>query len=437
MTKNADPRRATRSPVNRDDKGQPPEPRGAPATFAYSKVEQPVVRAIAAEVAAEALKHQKQQKLIVRCRLVLFVALSCLAPAVALGPPANTAASDNLLIRAQSWTSQRIQELPPPVRDALAGVGMFAAVLLPPLPVPLPARIALGVVAGAAVVQHLHASGGASGVGRPFVSFRAAAVEAADASVLQPDKAAEAIAAQVEAKALVVHQLSQIREWAKDWTTEVASATVRSTPSLMLLGDRAVDIVVDALRDELVASPGGTSWLGRREGVLDLDTRRCPASDCTEQIETFMVQRTKAGKPGLILLRQVDGFAACTEPEGSRQRCVGNSESWSDVMGGLEKFVEPIVGGMISIAATGCPPLGCDIKANSFALVLSASPLETTACREMYERALSDGSWLVQQLRRLRATMWDPSRMDSDRGATVPAIANRIGRTLGLVCAAA
>jgi hypothetical protein len=44
---------------------------------------------------------------------------------------------------------------------------------------------------------------------------------------------------------------------------------------------------------------------------------------------------------------------------------------------------------------------------------------------------------MVRELRKLRARMWDPNNLDADRAATVPAIANRIGRAVGLACAAA
>ena len=106
-------------------------------------------------------------------------------------------------------------------------------------------------------------------------------------------------------------------------------------------------------------------------------------------------------------------------------------------MGALEKFVEPSVGGLLEVAAAGCPPLGCKLRANQFALVLAAAPLDSPSCRDLYAEANDDGSRMVRELRKLRSRMWDPATMDSDRAATVPAIANRIGRTMGLACAAA
>ena len=115
---------------------------------------------LVAEVAFECVKRQQQKKSFLgRARLVLFVLSACLAPVVAIEPSAvSSAAHSSLLHKAHLWASDRIHELPPPARDALAGASMFAAVMLPPMPMPLAARTAFVCAAGF-IVHRLHSSG--------------------------------------------------------------------------------------------------------------------------------------------------------------------------------------------------------------------------------------------------------------------------------------
>lgn len=386
---------------------------------------------LVAEVAFECVKRQQQKKSFLgRARLVLFVLSACLAPVVAIEPSAvSSAAHSSLLHKAHLWASDRIHELPPPARDALAGASMFAAVMLPPMPMPLAARTAFGVAAAGFVVHRLHSSGGSN-----KRSVEEELFTQSNPPPIRPAQAMSKIEERMEAGSLVLHSAELIRSWAVDWATELTTRSVRSMPALMLLGDVAgTAAVTGALRSYLIE--GETSWVGSHPGVLELDTRRCPAADCTEQIEAFMVARSRAKRPGLIILSNVDGFGPCPEATSARRRCAANSERWADMMGALEKFVEPSIGARIEVAATGCPPLGCRIRPNQFALVLTAAALDAPSCREMYADAAGDSSWLVRELRKVRSRMWDPASMDSDRAATVPAIANRIGRVLGLACA--
>lgn len=379
------------------------------------------------ECASERTALMRRQKLIVRLPLIL--AMACLAPVVAIEPDNSTASptSTNPVRQAHRWASKQFRVLPPPAQDALAGAGVIAAVMLPPVPVPLPARAAIGVAAASFLIHKRHSGS------KP--SARVELFSMLQPPPIRPEAALEKIVARVESGSLLLHNSELVRGWAADWAAELATGTVRSMPSLMLLGDSAVEMVVRALRESLL--DGGTTWTGSHPGVLELDTRRCPRSDCTEQIEAFMVDRTKAKQPGVLVLSNVDGFDACPEPTASKRRCAANSERWADMMGALEKFVEPSVGGAIDIAASGCPPLGCSIRPNQFALLLTAQVVDSPSCQAMYRQAEGDSSRMVQELRKQRARMWNPANMDADRAATVPAIANRIGRAIGLACVAA
>ena len=109
---------------------------------------------------------------------------------------------------------------------------------------------------------------------------------------IRPAQAMSKIEERMEAGSLVLHSAELIRSWAVDWATELTTRSVRSMPALMLLGDVAgTAAVTGALRSYLIE--GETSWVGSHPGVLELDTRRCPAADCTEQIEAFMVARSR------------------------------------------------------------------------------------------------------------------------------------------------
>ena len=422
-TRNARARKSP-PPVDRTDVGGDGDELG----HACLSMTDDCLKELAHDVASECIAVaalQRQQKLIFRARLMILIAVACLAPAVALEPNRSTtthSASTNPLSQAHHWVSTRFRELPPPAQHALAGVGMFAAVMLPPVPLPLPARAAIGVAA-AGIFVHQRRSG----------SKRPARVELS--STPRPEAAMERIEARVAEGSLLLHNAGLVREWAADWAAELATGAVRSTPALMLLGDASVGLVVRALRETLLE--GGPSWTGSHPGVLELDTRSCPGAECTDQIEAFMVARTKAKQPGLLVLTNADGFEACPELETTRRRCEANSERWSDMMGALEKFVEPSVGGAVDVAAPGCPPLGCSIRPNQFALLITAQALDSPGCQAMYQQAAGDSSSMVRELRKLRARMWDPNNLDADRAATVPAIANRIGRAVGLACAAA
>ena len=102
-----------------------------------------MAREVAAEATRETLHRKQQQKLFGRVRLglSLFLAIVCLAPAVAMEPPSKGTQQDGVLVQAKAWlsktqalASQQAQRIPPPVQDALAGSAMFAAVLLPQVP---------------------------------------------------------------------------------------------------------------------------------------------------------------------------------------------------------------------------------------------------------------------------------------------------------------